>query len=1402
MSGYPRTTGFMALAVLLLCALPLGNSYAQSAFSGPDPEYFPADDEAVIYFNRQHMDQSYSDWVLHLWNEGCAGGWAAQVTDDATAPTNWPEGPGINGAGVDPIYGAYWVLRVQPESSCGNWIIHNRAADNQSNDQRIDLAAQGKFARMAFVIANANMRSARVSEGAPICVNDVCEPAAPAARVIRDAAAHWVDAETLVWNVASGDALFAAPQGGMAVDDAGDIQGAALSASLQPTTLTVEQAARIPHLANWAAFSVSGLTREQIRTATQGQLWVTGTDAQGNLVGTAVQTARLLDALYTAQENDADEAALGITYDRKTIAVSVWAPTAHNVTLEVFKRNHKLWQTVPMDFDSATGIWTARGKKAHWNNRYYRFVVDIYDAANDLVRAVETTDPYSVNVSANGTLSHFVDLDDRRTQPAGWGSVAAPALVAPEQAVIYEGHVRDFSIRDESTRKPLRGKYLAFADRNSYPVRHLRELQAAGLTHFHALPTADFATTNELARARVELNDTVKKLCYAEPSAPVCGVESDSATLLAVLESYDPTTDAGRDLVNAMRQLDGFNWGYDPFHYNVPEGSYASRATGVHRIKELRAMNQALHGMGLRVVMDVVYNHTSSSGFDAASSTFDKLVPGYYFRRDPITGNTENASGAGSDTAGENRMFGKFIKDSVVHWAKHYGYDDFRFDLMTFIPKSVIEETRAAVQAFKPDSYFYGEGWNMPGSSANDAIFERAEQFNMAGSGVGTYNDRMRDPMRYLALVKGENVDRIRAGLAGNLADFSFYNSASERVTADTVGAYGKDPQDTVNYVSKHDNETLWDMIQKEGAVDVAMSAADRARIQNLTLAMPLLAQGVPFLHMGSDLLRSKSMDRNTYDAGDWYNYVDFTQRTNNWAVAMPIDRGDASEDWIRAQFNNPNTYADSADIQLSAAVFKEFLRIAQASPLFSLTDLASVQARVGFHNTGRTQVPGMIAMSIDDGLGVPDLDPNLDAVMVVFNGNASTASVRVRTAEGFELHALQAASSDTAVRAANFANEWVLEDVDGVATEVSYGTFTVPAYSAAVFVKVQRGAQGPGMDANATIAGGGPVDKPYGATPLLRGDMNGWGTSLPFMYNGDGSYTAFVTLDAGVGYNFKVASSDWSTVNFGATSDAERAVVLGEVEPMAGTNDNLFFTAPSTGEYRFTVDASNASAPLLTVTLAAPYANTVYLKGSMNGWSDVLAVPYVGQGIYQVPMYLAAGSYQFKLADASWSAPNLGLQTGGDVIGVNGSVTLADGSNDNINVTLANSGDYVFTLDTRDAVNPQLHLVQANRLPSPMYLKGSMNGWSNVDALTELGDNRYQIAVPLSAGGYEFKIANDNWSVEFTADGSVQLLQPRALVPGAGKGNSTLQLQGGGTVMFTLDANFAEPLLTVRVQD
>ena len=322
-------------------------------------------------------------------------------------------------------------------------------------------------------------------------------------------------------------------------------------------------------------------------------------------------------------------------------------------------------------------------------------------------------------------------------------------------------------------------------------------------------------------------------------------------------------------------------------------------------------MVQALNESGLRVVMDVVYNHTNASG-QASKSIFDRIVPGYYHRLDDAGRVTTSTCCA--NTATENAMMERFMLDSLRLWATEYRVDGFRFDLMGHHMLSNMEHVRSMLDGLTleadgvdgPAIYVYGEGWDF-GEVANNARGVNATQINVAGTGIGTFNDRIRNSVRggspfgdrlfqgyATGLYTDPNADtpgtpeeqlaqllhyedRIRVGLAGNLRDYTFVDALGETVTGadiDYNGAptgYTLDPQEQISYVEAHDNETFFDIVQYKAPADATV--ADRVRMQNLGLDLVMYSQGVPFFHAGGDMLRSKSLDRDSFNSGDWFNY-------------------------------------------------------------------------------------------------------------------------------------------------------------------------------------------------------------------------------------------------------------------------------------------------------------------------------------------------------------------------------------------------------------------------------------------------------------------------------------------------------------------------------------------------
>ena len=1404
----------------------------------PTPKYQPGPNEAVIYYNRR--DKNFDGWVLHLWNNGCeAGSWdpervtlqgpggGVDYSYEGTG-TSWPSGPAPNhqhylDGEPDPIYGAYWVLQLQDAAVCGNFIIHNEPGTVQTEDLRINFSedTSNPYRNSYWVVvdstvAESELREARVA-AEPICINDVCEEFEPPPLAIEDQAAHWIDADTILWNRDLANVeLHSSATGSLGVlgeEDAdgtvrGVVTGGEQAATLTPTELSDAQRARVPQLEGYAAYA-TGLDAARVKELLRGQLWITGSDANGKQYGTQLQIDRAIDSLYAS---DADEATLGPVYGGGSITASVWAPTAQEVALRLYSERADgqlvFAGDTTMQRDDATGIWSLSGSQADWDRQYYRFVVTAYHPAEGQILVREARDPYSVSAYTNSLASQFVNVNDDDLKPPGWDAHAPPPAGAPEEAVIYEGHIRDFSARDASTDAAHRGKYLAFTAADSAPVRHLRSLAESGVTHFHVLPAFDIRSINEDPERQVNLDNAIHELCAIDDSnEELCpGDVFDRTQILEKLMGLDPTTDEARKVVDALKDIDGFNWGYDPVLFNVPEGSYATDPQGPARIREMRAMFQALHEMGLRVVMDVVYNHTAAEGADDDLSVFDRIVPGYYHRRHPITGDIERASCC-SDTAAEKAMMAKFIKDSTVFWASHYKVGGFRFDWMSLHPVALMQETLAAVQAVDPDAYIYGEGWGPSSGSSTDS-FEGAVQANMAGTGIGSFNDRMRDPIRNLHLSSAGDLSRIRAGLAGNLAEYPLVLDSGVTVEAASQGGYTADPQESVNYASVHDGLTLWDHFNQGGILPEGADTPTDSRVRMAVQAqsLVLLSQGVPFVHMGGDLLRSKSLTHNSYNSGDWFNHVDFTKQDNNWNVGLPLEG--LPDDVVKEAIADGNAQPTAEQIGLTSTLFNEFLQIAASSPLFSLQSAADVVDRVGFHNLGKAAVPDLVVMSVDDGVGevtnsdgVPraDLDPNADAVVVVFNGSTGAQSISVRTASGFALHAVQQASADAAVHGASFT------EAEGG------GTFSVPGLTTAVFAKAQGAAQGEGLSAFATAGFEPPV--PYGDTEIhLRGQFNGWSTDA-MNYVGGGVYEGFLELEAGT-YAFKIASEDWSTVDI-AAPDGQSVISLGEPATLsaAGQLPNLEITIPAAAEYRFALNALDSAAPVLTVTNAAAFPVQAFVRGNFNGWGTGNPLSYVGRGLYQTSIAVDAGTHGFKVASEDWSTVDLSVanESGAEVqVELNSATALSGPRNPNMLLNAPDGSDYLFTVnaggfsatdDAQGGVTLWVALEEPFR-GVPIYLRGGFNGWGTDNEMAFTGAAGYRADIDLEAGEYSFKVASEDWSTVNIGAGEASTLGegvPLAVVDGPGTPNLSATIAEAGSYTFTLDLSRSGPELLLR---
>ncbi|MFG2074222.1 pullulanase-type alpha-1,6-glucosidase [Nonomuraea maritima] len=844
-----------------------------------------------------------------------------------------------------------------------------------------------------------------------------------------EASAHWIDRATVAWRVEPSLRHCLVLSAGRRPSHPDAPEGDERHIALRPGTFDAEQLRRWPHLADRTALTVDprdiGLAAEALRGRVVAAAW----DAGGTLAAvTGVQIPGVLDDLYAAAAT-APLGQNGGLFPR----LSLWAPTARTVELVLYGSRRTVHR---MRRDDATGVWSVRGLPT-WYGRAYTFQVTVYSPAAGEVVTNEVTDPYGVLVTPDGARSVLTAPDAAAHKPPGWDRLAKPAAVPLERAVIYELHVRDFSASDATVPRELRGTYAAFGV-DGAGTRELRALAADGVTHVHLLPVFDFATVPERRADRVE---------------PDCD-----------LAALPPDSELQQECVARTAATDSFNWGYDPLHHSVPEGSYATDPD--QRIREFRGMVAALNRAGLRVVMDVVYNHTYDT------RVLDPIVPGYYHRL--LDDGTVATSTCCPGLAPEHLMAGRYVVDSVVMWARRYKVDGFRFDLMGHHPKANILAVRRALDALTLDRdgvdgravVLYGEGWDF-GEVAGGARFEQATQTRMAGTGIATFSDRMRDAVRgggpfdadprvqgFGSGLAGDPngspangtpeqqrarlahyCDLIRVGLTGSLADYVLPSGVrwSELDYNGGPAGYTAAPGEAVTYVDAHDNETLFDALAYKLPQHTSMD--DRVRMQLLSLATVLLAQGAAFVHAGSERLRSKSLDRNSYDSGDWFNRLlwDCSQGNGFGAGLPPRADNEARWPYARPLLADPALRPGCAAIDAARAGFGELLRIRASSPAFALGSADEVRRRLSFPGSA----DGVIALHVrTDGL-----DPRWSSVTVVFNAtpHPQVQDVPVAPGETLALHPVQAAGHDPVVRASAY--------------DPATRALTVPARTVAVFV-------------------------------------------------------------------------------------------------------------------------------------------------------------------------------------------------------------------------------------------------------------------------------------------------------------------------------------------------------------
>jgi pullulanase len=813
---------------------------------------------------------------------------------------------------------------------------------------------------------------------------------------VKTARAHWVNRDTIAWIGAEPGDVYRlyysygeAASGGETTEQlsAGGIRNAFVPLFVDRNGLPQSVVNKFPFLKGATALKIAQADFAHVPGLLKGELVLARIDNAAIAEITSVQIAGVLDDLFYF------DGELGAQLSGDRIRFRLWAPTARSVRLFVFNDpNDAVTAVYPMA-EGTSGVWETRIGDVGWlNSLYYLYEVEVFSRHKGQVVTNVVTDPYSIGLAPNSLKSLVVDLDSALCKPEGWSSFSKPQLASTTDVVLYELHIRDFSISDRTVPENDRGKYTAFTHIFSNGMMHLWSLAASGLTHVHLLPAFDFTSVPELAGEQESVR------IYLPISVP------DSPEPQAAME--------------AVKDRDGFNWGYDPYHFGAPEGSYATNPYGVTRIREFRSMVQSLHLIGLRVVMDVVYNHTAAAGQDLLS-VFDKVVPGYYYRLD--RNGDYYTSTCCPGTAFEHRMFFKLMLDTLKIWAKDYRVDGFRFDLMGFSFKDNMLEIKKALQEIDPTIYLYGEGWDF-GEVAKNALGLNASQANMAGTGIGTFSDRGRDAIRGggafgrgRALVAKQGFinglwydmnefgegslqqlldagDLVKLALAGTLKEYQLIDNHGSAVTGaqlayqGQLAGYARDPGDVINYISAHDNQTIFDSNQYKLPAGTEMS--DRLRVNNLGLALVALAQGIPFFHAGDDTLRSKSFDRNSYNSGDWFNRLDWTYQTNNFAVGLP-PAWENKEDWpTMAPFlKNRAMQPGFADIYSSHLYFKEILRIRKSTPLFRLQTGDEVRERVKFYNTGPNQLPAFIVMTILDKQG-RTLDSQNKSVVVLFNAD------------------------------------------------------------------------------------------------------------------------------------------------------------------------------------------------------------------------------------------------------------------------------------------------------------------------------------------------------------------------------------------------------------------------------
>lgn len=585
---------------------------------------------------------------------------------------------------------------------------------------------------------------------------------------------------------------------------------------------------------------------------------------------------------------------LGVTVKDNVASFRLWAPTAQAVDLLLYDQD--AWSK-PIDVihmkRAEQGTWTATRENPY--GLFYTFRVNIDGRWLD-----ETPGIYANAAGVNGKRAAVIDF--AATNPSGWENDRGPETAAINDAVIYEMHHRDFSIHPSSG-IANKGKFLALKEKGTRNatgettgIDHLKEL---GVTHVHILPSYDYNSVDE---ANLPANQ--------------------------------------------------YNWGYDPWNYNVPEGSYSTNPSDPEaRVREFKEMVKALHEAGIGVVMDVVYNHTANND----DSNFSLTVPGYFYRHNE-DGSYSDGSGCGNETASEREMMRRYIVNSLKHWMEEYHVDGFRFDLMGLHDIETMNDVAREVHKINPNAIIYGEGWSAGGTPLPDDA--RALKVNVAKmDGVAVFSDDIRDGVkghysdasrRGFATGAPGLAETVKIGIVGSTAhpqvDYSKGSNARE--------AYATTPSQVINYVSCHDDLNLTD---KLAASMPGSTEADRQRAARLAQTIVFTSQGTPFMYEGEEMFRSKHGVHNTYKSPDSINAIDWSLKHRN------ID-----------QYN----------------YYRELIALRKAHPAFRMTSAEDVARHIRFDDVRNTYVASKGTKKSE----LDSLTSNLVSYSLIDHANGDTA--------------------------------------------------------------------------------------------------------------------------------------------------------------------------------------------------------------------------------------------------------------------------------------------------------------------------------------------------------------------------------------------------------------------------